>query len=116
MEPIHIFYNKLEIDGNNIFTADISKENKVENVLFNKNKEYAVPRMTIKPEIVDSELIKIINTKELQRISEEIKEKIKKYKKPNLNLTISNPETKTLVIPFTKKTEKECPRIKITFF
>ena len=33
MEPIHIFYNELEIDGNNIFI-----------------------------EIVDSELVKIINT------------------------------------------------------
>ena len=116
MEPIHIFYNELEVDGNNIFTADSSKENEVENVLFNKNKEYAVTGVTIKPKIVDSELVKIINTKELQRISEEIQEKIKNCKEPNLNLTISNPETKTLVIPFTKKTEKDCPRIKITFF
>ena len=81
MEPIHIFFNELEIDGNNIFTADISKENKVENVLFNKNKEYAVTGMTIKPEIVDSELVKIINTKELQRISEEIKRKKKKIQR-----------------------------------
>ena len=77
MEPIHIFYNELEIDGNNIFTADISKENEVENVLFNKNKEYVVSGITIKPEIVDSELVKIINTKELQKNSEEIQEKIK---------------------------------------
>ena len=77
MEPIHIFYNELEIDENNIFTADISKENEVENVLFNKNKEYVVSGITIKPEIVDSELVKIINTKELQKISEEIQEKIK---------------------------------------
>ena len=81
MEPIYTFYNDLEIDGNNIFTADISKENKVENVLFNKNKEYAVTGMTIKPEIVDSELVKIINTKELQRISEEIKRKNKKIQR-----------------------------------
>ena len=71
--------------------------------------------MTIKPELVDSELVKIINTKKLQRISQEIQEKVKNYKEPNLNLTISHPETKH-VIPFTKKTETECPRIKITFF
>ena len=72
MEPIHIFYNELEIDSNNIFTANISQENEVENVLFDKNKEYAVTGMTVKPKIVDSELVKITNTKELQRISEEI--------------------------------------------
>ena len=71
--------------------------------------------MKIKPEIVDSELVKVINTKELQRISEEIQEKIN-YKEPNLNLTISNPEIKTLVTTFTMKTETECPQIKTTFF
>ena len=116
MEPIHIFYNELEIDSKNVFTANISQENEVENVLFDKNKEYAVTGMTIKPEFVDSELVKVINTKELERISEEIQEKIKEYKEPNLNLTISNPETKTLVIPFQKKTETEIPKIKLTFF
>ena len=116
MEPIHIFYNELEIDSNNVFTANISQENEVENVLFDKNKEYAVTGMAIKPELVDSELVKVINTKELERISEEIQEKIKEYKEPNLNLTISNPETKTLVIPFQKKTETEIPKIKLTFF
>ena len=55
MEPIHIFYNELKIDGNNIFTANISQENEVENVLFNKNKEYAITGTTIKPDIVDSD-------------------------------------------------------------
>ena len=116
MEPIYIFYNELEIDSNNFFTANISRENEVENVLFDKDKEYAVTGMTIKPKLVDSELVKVINTKELERISEEIQEKIKEYKEPNLNLTISNPETKTLVIPFQKKTETEIPKIKLTFF
>ena len=110
MEPIHIFYNELELERNNIFTANISEENEVENVLFDKNKEYPITGMKIKPEIVDSELVKVINTKELQKISQEIQEKIKKYKKPNLELTISNPETKTLIIPFQKKKKKNRER------
>ena len=58
MEPIHIFYNELEIDGNNVFTANISPVNEVENVLFKKNKEYAITGMTIKPDIVDSDIVK----------------------------------------------------------
>ena len=58
MEPIHIFYNELEIDGNNVFTVDISQENEVENVLFKKNKECAITGMTIKPDIVDSDIVK----------------------------------------------------------
>ena len=44
MEPIHIFYNELEKDSTNIFTANISQENEVKNVLFDKNKEYTVTR------------------------------------------------------------------------
>ena len=40
MEPIHLFYNELEIGENNVFTANISQKNEVENVLFKKNKEY----------------------------------------------------------------------------
>lgn len=75
MEPIHIVYNELEIDGNNIFTANIFQENDVENVLFDKNKEYAITGMTIKPELVDSELVKVIHTKELQRINNSRKNK-----------------------------------------
>ena len=47
MELIYIFYNELEIDTNNVFTANISQENEVENVLFHKNKEYTVTGITI---------------------------------------------------------------------
>ena len=36
MEPTHIFYTELEIDENNVFTANISKEIEVENVIFKK--------------------------------------------------------------------------------
>ena len=79
MDPIHIFYNELKIDKDNIFTANISHENEVENVLFDNNKEYAVTGMTIKPEIVDSELVIVKNTKELDRISKEIQEITKNY-------------------------------------
>ena len=73
MDPVHIFFNKLEIDKDNTFTVNISKENEVENVLFNTDKEDAVTGMIIKPDIVDSELVKIENTKELDRISKEIR-------------------------------------------
>ena len=59
--------------------------------------------MVIKSDIADSEQLKIENTKELDRISKEIQELIKNYKDPDLTLSISNPETKTLLLPFVKK-------------
>ena len=38
MEPTHIFYTELEIHENNVFTANISKEIEVENVIFQKKR------------------------------------------------------------------------------
>ena len=102
MDPVHIFFKELEINQDNTFTANISQENEVENVVFNTDKEHAVTGMVIKPDITDSELVKIENTKELDKISKEIQELIKNYKDPDLTLSISNPETKTLLFPFVK--------------
>ena len=115
MDSIHIFYNELEIDKD-VFTSNISLEKNVENVIFDKNKEYTVTGMTIKPEIIDSELVKVKNRKELDRISKEIQEITKNYKEPDLTLSISNPEIKAVLVPFVKKSESELPRIKLTFF
>ena len=101
MDPVHIFFKVLEINQDNTFTANISQENEVENVVFNTDKEHAVTGMVIKPDITDSELVKIENTED--KISKEIQELIKNYKDPDLTLSISNPETKTLLFPFVKK-------------
>ena len=72
--------------------------------------------MVIKPDIADSELVEIENTKELNRISKEILELTKNYKDPNLTMSISNPETKTLLLPFVKKDESDPLKIKLTYF
>ena len=72
--------------------------------------------MVIKPDIADSELMKIENTDELDTISKEIQELTKNYKDPDLTLSISNPETKTLLLLFVKKDESDLPKIKLTYF
>ena len=114
MDSVHIFFEELEIDQDNTFTANVSQENEVENVVFKTDKEYAVTGMVIKPDITDSELVKIENTKD--KISKEIQELIKNYKDPDLTLNISNLETKTLLLPFVKKDESDLPKIKLTYF
>ena len=113
MDPVHIFYQEIEMGKDNIFTANISQENEAENVLFNKDKEYVITGMVIKPDIIDSEHIKIKSTKELDRISKEIQELIKNYEEPDLTLSIYNKETKTLLIPFLKKDESDLPKTKL---
>ena len=59
--------------------------------------------MTLNSTISDSELLKIDNFKELDKISKQIKELVKEIEEPDLTLFISNPETNTVKIPFIKK-------------
>ena len=116
MDPAHIFFKELEVGQDNTFTANISQKIEVEKVVFNTDKEYAVTGILIKPDIADSELVKIENTNKLERIRKEIKELIKNYKDPDLTLSISNPETKPLLLLFVKKDESYLPKIKLTCF
>ena len=103
MDPARIFYKELKIDQDNIFTANISKENEIKNILFSDKKEYAITGLTIKPNSLDSDPTKIKNDKELDIIRKEIQELIKDYKDRHLTLGIYNPETKTLLLRITKK-------------
>ena len=77
---------------------------------YSKKKEYAIAGLTIKPDIVDSELVKVTNQEKLKNLSEEIQELVKNYKEPNLDLIISNVETKKFVIPFKKSLKQISPR------
>ena len=63
MKPTHIFNKELKIDENNVFTVIILKKNEVENIIFKKNQEYAITGMAIKPDIVDSDLLKVTDKK-----------------------------------------------------
>ena len=116
MDQVHIFFKELEIEQDNTFTANVPQENQVEKVVFNTDKEYAVTGMLIKPDIANSERVKNENTNKLDKISKEIQELIKNYKDTDLTLSISNPDTKTLLLPFVKKDESDLPKIKLTYF
>ena len=59
----HSFNKELKIDENNVFTVIILKKNEVENIIFKKNQEYAITGMAIKPDIVDSDLLKVTDKK-----------------------------------------------------
>ena len=58
MEPTHIFYKELLVDENNIFTENITEENVVEIVKFNKPLEYTVTGLSINQDI-SSELVTV---------------------------------------------------------
>ena len=103
MNPAQIYFKEIDIDQNETFTADFSKKNEIENVVFNKENEYGITGLNINSIVSDSEILKIENEKEQKKISEEIQELIKAYKEPDLTLTVSNTETKTLKFLLLKK-------------
>ena len=69
MDPPYIYFKEINIDQDKSFSADFSKENKIEEVLFNKENEYRVTGLTINSILPDEKIIKIENVKEQKRIS-----------------------------------------------
>ena len=69
MDPPCIYFKEINIDQDKSFSADFSKENKIEEVLFNKENEYRVTGLTINSILPDEKIIKIENVKEQKRIS-----------------------------------------------
>ena len=86
MNPIYIYFKEIDIDNDNNFTLNFAKDNEIENVVFNKNYEYAITSLKINAELPDNKIIKIEQTKKLEQKSKEIQEIIEKYKKIDLTL------------------------------
>ena len=116
MNPSHIYFKESDIDQDQTFTVNFSKENEIENVVFDKDSEYAITGLKNNAELPDEKMLKIENVKEQNRVSGEIQEIIKNYTEPDLTLFMSHPETKTVEIPFVKKNKSDLPRIKLTYF
>ena len=72
MNPAYIYFKEIDIDNDNNFTLNFSKDNEIENVVFNKNYEYAITSLKINAELPDNKIIKIEQTKKLEQ---------KRYKK-----------------------------------
>ena len=94
MNPSHIYFKNIDIDQDQTFTVNFSKESEIENVIFDKDHEYAITGLRINAKLPDKIILKIENVKEQNRVSGEIQEIIKNYKEPNLTLFRSHSETK----------------------
>ena len=106
-KPTYIFYKELKIDENNVFTVNTLEKNEVENVIFKKNQEYPITGMAIKPDIVESDIVKVTDQKKNWRFKQKDTRTSWKKKKNRLrDLKIVNPETKTVTIPFKKNQKK----------
>ena len=109
MNPVYIYFKELDIDKDDNFTLNFSKDNEIENVIFDKEYEYAVTGLKIKVDLPDEQVIEIENKEKLDQKSNEIQEIIKNYKEPDITFNISNTETTPINITFDKKNETILP-------
>ena len=113
MNPSYIYFKELDIDSEDTFGFDFSKSNEIENVILDKDYEYASTGLTLNVEIPEGQVIQI---EEINQISTKIENLIENYKKLDLTLYIVNTEIFEEKIPFTKKNETELPLKKYTYF
>ena len=116
MEPTQIFYKQLPIDENNVFTANVSKKNEVQNILFRKSNEYAVIGLVISQNT--DNLIEVID-RNRKRILQELIENLLKEEKEEKHvygLKIYLSEGYEKLVPLTKKTSADIPPIKFKYY
>ena len=109
MNPVYIYFKELDIDKDDNFTLNFSKDNEIENVIFDKEYEYAVTGLKINVDLPDEQVIEIENKEKLHQKSNEIQEIIKNCKEPDITFNISNTETTPINITFDKKNETILP-------
>ena len=109
MNPVYIYFKELDIDKDDNFTLNFSKDNEIENVIFDKEYEYAVTGLKINVDLPDEQVIEIENKEKLDQKSNEIQEIIKNCKEPDITFNISNTETTPINITFDKKNETILP-------
>ena len=51
MNPSYIYFKELDINSENIFSLNFSKENEIENVLLDKDFEYAITGLNLNVKI-----------------------------------------------------------------
>ena len=59
MDFAHIFLKELELEQDNIFTANFTRENETKNVIFSQDVEYALTGLRINSILADENLLKI---------------------------------------------------------
>ena len=61
MNPEYIYFKEIKIDQDNTFNANLSKDNKIEKVVFNKENDYGVSGLNINAVLPDEEILKLDN-------------------------------------------------------
>ena len=104
MEPAHVFYKELPLDESNIFSANLTENNEVEEIKFKKSNEHAVIGLSINQE-VESDLVPVAHLDAQNALSDPIRNYVKKKEELNLTLKIYNEQAFETIIPFKKRSD-----------
>ena len=64
MDPSYIFFKEIDIASDQTFTADFSKKNEIEEIIFIEECPYGINGLSINVNIPDEKILKIENFKE----------------------------------------------------
>ena len=103
MEPGHVFYNELLLNENNIFSANLTGNNEIEEIKFKKSNNYAISGLSVNQEIDNKEFFPLPNTDAEHQLSELMRAYSKEKEKFNLNLSMYIEESFDIIIPFQKR-------------
>ena len=73
MDPSYICFNEIDIDQDNTFTAHLSKDNEIEEVVFNKEIEGGVSGLNIDVDLPDEKILKLDNKKNKKKLARKFK-------------------------------------------
>ena len=85
MNPSNIYFKELDIDSEQTFNLNFSKENEIDAVLSNKDYEYSITGLNLNVKIPEDRLIKLEYEEKLKK-SKKIQKIAQDYKDPDLAL------------------------------
>ena len=80
MDPSYIYFKEIKIDQDNTFTANVSEENEIENVKFNKENQYGITGLTINADLPDKKILKYKMKKNKKKLVKKFKILLKRLK------------------------------------
>ena len=99
MEFSHVFYKEIPLDEDNIFSANLTENNEVEQIKFKKSKVYAISGLSI-----DQSNVSLLNAERKKSLSDILRTYTEEKNKFNLDLKIFKENYFDINVPFQKRT------------
>ena len=103
MEFSHVFYKEIILDEGNIFSANLTENNEVEQVKFKKSKIHAISGLSIDQDTQSN--VSLPNVEGKKALSDILRTYAEEKNKFNLDLKIYQENYFDINVPFQKRTD-----------